>query len=123
MSYTPTEWKKGNIVSSAKLNKMEEGITNAGGGPLVVTLAPNGMILTTDKTAGEIFDALPNVAFVNSVEGNPIRTVFHISDYGQDRGVYYISLFTGQNSSSTLKEASLYASSATVHMTNQEPHD
>lgn len=29
MSYTPTNWKTGDIVSSEKLNKMEEGIANA----------------------------------------------------------------------------------------------
>lgn len=29
MSYTPTEWKTGDIVSSQKLNKLEEGVKNA----------------------------------------------------------------------------------------------
>lgn len=29
MSYTPTNWQTGDIVSSEKLNKMEEGIANA----------------------------------------------------------------------------------------------
>ena len=28
MSYTPTEWKSGDTVTSAKLNKIEQGITN-----------------------------------------------------------------------------------------------
>ena len=31
MSYTPTEWKTGDIVTAEKLNKMEDGIENAGG--------------------------------------------------------------------------------------------
>ena len=31
MNYIPTEWKTGDIVSSQRLNKMEEGIANAGG--------------------------------------------------------------------------------------------
>ena len=29
MSYTPTEWKSGDTITSAKLNKIEEGISNS----------------------------------------------------------------------------------------------
>lgn len=32
MSYEPTVWKTGDIVSSEKLNKLEEGVANSGGG-------------------------------------------------------------------------------------------
>lgn len=32
MAYTPTEWQSGDIVTSAKLNKIEQGIAGAGGG-------------------------------------------------------------------------------------------
>ena len=28
--YEPTEWKKGDVVTSAKLNKLEQGVANAG---------------------------------------------------------------------------------------------
>ena len=35
MSYTPTTWKKGDVITSAKLNKMEQGIANGGGGALI----------------------------------------------------------------------------------------
>lgn len=35
MSYTPTNWKAGDVVTSAKLNKMEQGIA-AGGGIRIV---------------------------------------------------------------------------------------
>lgn len=37
MSYTPTNWKAGDVVTSAKLNKMEQGIA-AGGGIRIVHL-------------------------------------------------------------------------------------
>lgn len=40
MSYTPTNWKAGDIVTSAKLNKMEQGIA-AGGGIRIVHLTIN----------------------------------------------------------------------------------
>ena len=35
MTYTPTEWKTGDVVTAEKLNKMEQGIadnSSAGGG-------------------------------------------------------------------------------------------
>lgn len=41
MSYTPTNWKAGDIVTSAKLNKMEQGIA-AGGGIRIVHLTMSG---------------------------------------------------------------------------------
>lgn len=56
MSYTPTEWKSGDTVTSAKLNKLEQGVATAsgGGGVLVVGLL-NG---TLNKTWAEIRSAL-----------------------------------------------------------------
>ena len=61
MSYEPTQWKAGDTVTSAKLNKMEQGITNANGANiLVVHIIANEDRL--DKTAREILDA--DVTFV-----------------------------------------------------------
>ena len=57
MSYEPTNWKDGDLVTSAKLNKIEQGIA-AGGGILIVHVTENGedgFIL--DKTWQEIHDA------------------------------------------------------------------
>lgn len=65
MSYTPTEWKAGDTVTSAKLNKIEQGIAN------------NIMILhetevngegVLDKTVEEIVEAIQNkIVFINYV--------------------------------------------------------
>lgn len=71
MSYTPTQWKAGDTVTSAKLNKMEQGI--AGGANILIahiietpqeadgdgnTLDPIKVIVVKlDKTAREILDA------------------------------------------------------------------
>lgn len=52
MTYNPTTWKDGDIVTSAKLNKIEQGIA-AGGGFLVI----NDIDGTLDKTWQEIYDA------------------------------------------------------------------
>lgn len=60
MSYTPTQWSAGDIVTSAKLNKMEQGIASVvnSGNTLIVNIAydyEGNAIL--DKTWEEIRDA------------------------------------------------------------------
>lgn len=54
MSYTPTNWKTGDVVTSAKLNKLENGVADAGGGGVLVVHDTDG---TLDKTWQEIHDA------------------------------------------------------------------
>ena len=56
MSYEPTTWKSGDTVTSAKLNKIEQGIANAGGGGAFVVSADIGTG-TLDKTWQEVIDA------------------------------------------------------------------
>lgn len=53
MPYEPTNWKTGDVVTSAKLNKLEQGVS--GGGVLKVTENPETHAL--DKTWQEIYDA------------------------------------------------------------------
>jgi len=48
MSYEPTTWKSGDTVTSAKLNKIEQGIANAG---VLIVSDNNG---TLDHTYAEI---------------------------------------------------------------------
>ena len=61
MSYTPTQWAKGDTVTAEKLNKMEGGI-QAALNPLVVTLTPTAQDMsgTMDKTPEEINSAIQN---------------------------------------------------------------
>ena len=53
MSYTPTEWKVGDKVTSTKLNKLENGVANSGGGETFVVHL-NNQTLYLDKTWNEI---------------------------------------------------------------------
>ena len=55
MSYEPTNWKDGDLVTSAKLNKLEQGV--AGTGVLIVGLTIDGSTGILDKTWQEIHDA------------------------------------------------------------------
>lgn len=59
MSYEPTEWKSGDVITSAKLNKIENGIHSASGGVYIVnsTYDESEDVSTLDKTAAEILAA------------------------------------------------------------------
>ena len=56
MSYTPTEWKSGDVITSAKLNKLEQGVAGAGGGGGVVMLHPDTQTGQLDRTFAEIVE-------------------------------------------------------------------
>lgn len=59
MSYTPTNWKAGDIITSERLNKLENGVAGAGGGGvLVVNFVEDGETMRLDKTAGELWAAI-----------------------------------------------------------------
>ena len=55
MSYTPTEWKAGDTVTSEKLNKLEQGV--ASNGALILQANREGFVETLDYTWKEIYDA------------------------------------------------------------------
>lgn len=54
MSYTPTTWVTGDTVTATKLNKLEQGVANAGSA-LIVDVESGE---TLNKTMQEIYDAL-----------------------------------------------------------------
>lgn len=75
MSYEPTNWKAGDVVTSAKLNKMEQGIA-AGGGIRIVHLTTNDdHSMQLDITPNELMDAFEN------------EEIVVITDYGQFYGM------------------------------------
>lgn len=59
MSYTPTTWNTGDTITASALNKIENGIENAGG-VLICNSSYDDDVGThvLDKTAQEIYDAL-----------------------------------------------------------------
>ena len=57
MSYTPTTWTTGDTITATKLNKIEQGIANAGGGGVAsVWLSATGFAASS-KTYGHIVTA------------------------------------------------------------------
>ena len=83
MSYTKREWATGNVVGAVDLNRMEEGIEDAGSGQVLVVTDTDG---TLDKTWQEIYDAFPNVYIIY---GNSKIACYSMT---YDSGGYYITL-------------------------------
>ena len=55
MSYTPTQWNTGDTITASALNKIEQGIANAGGAtPFVITASDISGGFTTDKTFTQV---------------------------------------------------------------------
>lgn len=52
MAYEPTTWAKGDVVTAAKLNNLESGVSNSGA--LVCTAEEVGGVRRLDHTFGEI---------------------------------------------------------------------
>lgn len=72
MSYTPTNWKSGDVVTSTKLNKLEQGVANAGGGGSALVVTLNVAEGTLDKTWEEIYEAFGTTgAVIATPQGAP----------------------------------------------------
>lgn len=60
MSYIPTEWKTGDIVTAEKLNKLEEGVASGGGGGGVMVVKCTGTATySIDSEYGEEIWEIP----------------------------------------------------------------
>lgn len=72
MSYEPTVWETGDVITSTKLNKLENGLAEAsgggtGGGVLKVKMTWNEdySSCTLDKTYAEIYSACQNGVIIS----------------------------------------------------------
>lgn len=59
MSYTPTTWQSGDVITSTKLNKLEQGVADSAT-VLITTMSQSGSTYVLDKTFEEIYTALRN---------------------------------------------------------------
>lgn len=93
MSYEPTNWKSGDTVTSAKLNKMEQGIANAGG---VLIVGIDMQTMTLDKTYAEIASA--GYAVLSALGDAGLYMVGPMTMYGNDGGTYTVQFTMGNSS-------------------------
>ena len=94
MSYTPTNWSTGDTITATAMNKIENGIANAGG-VLIVHSVDNVL----DKTVQEIYNAMTSgiPVFISWTYGSfetdyashtyfaPVVKIFTYSDKGTIR--------------------------------------
>lgn len=95
MSYTPTVWANGDTITATKLNKIENGIADAGGGGggvLVVTDTDG----TLDATWQEIHDA--GFSVVN-YDNDTFGILHKVGNDGA--GTYFVSYIAFMSSEST----------------------
>lgn len=83
MAYEPTEWKSGDVVTSAKLNKIEGGI--ASGGVLVATDTEG----TLDKTWQEIHDSSLAILKLDSDNHGTNYSLYFSTGVEYESGEYY----------------------------------
>lgn len=75
MSYNPTTWTTGDTITATALNKIEQGVANAGS-VLICTATSTGSNYVLDKTVKEIYDAL--------LSGTPAYIKFQYGVLGSD---------------------------------------
>ncbi len=108
MSYTPTEWQTGDVVTAEKLNNIENGIENASdGGALVITATESEGTHTLDKTYAEISEwfGTKGVAIVFDDDPTYTNAVFTVIGcyYDSDATVYCVAT-TNQNYVATTED-------------------
>ena len=88
MSYTPTTWATGDTITASAMNKIENGIANAGSALIVQMSYVNGN-LTLDKTIQELYDA--------TMAGTPVYLMYTYGDwsgtYSENSLAYMFSVF------------------------------
>lgn len=92
MSYEPTNWKDGDLVTSAKLNKIEQGIAAGGGSgvPIIHAISSNGLLPVLDKTWQEIYDAGCGIIAIEESQNDKLATTITRMYYNDSNSMYII---------------------------------
>jgi len=110
MSYEPTTWKTGDVITANKLNKIEQGIAAIGDTPvvtdhpiIVVNATMNGTTVTLGKTWQEIHDAfeagkLVFISYMAPSGEEEDSTLWYVVDTYLDEDTCYVGAKTGSTS-------------------------
>lgn len=93
MSYTKQTWTNGETITDTKLNHMEDGIADSGGGGALVITAtdyPEQQKIVLDKTWQEIQAVVTNggtcyIKVINQYGGYDYSAVITVSQQGDDQ--------------------------------------
>ena len=92
MSYEPTTWKAGDTVTSAKLNKMEQGIANHNAVEIIIDYA--NTTITLNKTWQEIWDNnYTNIVFIPDNNNPSVKHFIYIQGLQINNGTYSVKTF------------------------------
>ena len=114
MAYDPTIWKTGDIVSSEKLNKLENGVVNAGDGNgfFVVNVTQESGVYHADKTYEEIVAAKQNGIPCICVKTGRI---YYSGDHATNTGTEFFSFGYFEDTDEDIYK--LYVNMLTIHPT------
>jgi len=94
MSYTPTVWKKGDKITSEKLNKLENGVAGSGGGALMCSLnMSTGLLNKTWKEVADAAEVGPVVMLVGVQTG--VKVYSHLTTVAVQDGEYGLVFSNG----------------------------
>lgn len=124
MAYTPTTWNTGDDVTATKLNKLENGVANAGS-VLICNCSNNGSNYVLDKTVQEIYDALGSgtpvyikyiygVLPTNYVSHSWFAPIIKVYGYAYSDNIRIIATWVRETSVSTGTGNYLYAPCAVI---------
>lgn len=84
MAYEKQTWACGDTITADKLNHMEDGIANAGGGALICEVIQEGNKTRLNKTFGEIKEAINSgrQVFARGVNAKGIETTIPFIVFG-----------------------------------------
>lgn len=120
MAYDPTVWKSGDTITSAKLNKLENGLAEASGGgtgggvlKISVTEQAGGTQAVMDKTWAEINEAAFSVVVMSFAEGE--NTWMPVVGTDEDGKLYNVTVAFPQNEHGliTFQEKDFFTNSET----------
>ena len=100
MSYTPTVWVTGDVITDEKLNHLENGIKDNSGFLVTITAVDGDAVLRMDKTYAEIKAVFtsnrPVFSVIEPSEGfnaNPVYGMVHGVWEGNE--IFYVAITKG----------------------------
>ena len=101
MAYTPTVWTSGDIVTSTKLNKLENGVANASAKELpAVSGTDNGKILTVVEGVWAKADSPSELPVVTGADNGNVLTVVEGSWAKANSPILLVEISEGVNEGS-----------------------
>lgn len=106
MSYTPTKWVTGDIVTSEKLNKLENGLASVDAGASIVFATLDISTQALNKTWQEIADA--DVAYIVLANASRTMKMPVVDCLAESNNLHYVAALgvakvTGENDEVTFE--------------------